>query len=106
MNRPAMENTISRRAALWIALIAGTTVYARQQDRPVPPPGVAVSEADRKELESGLARLSESIKSLDTNTLLPDVQIFHDAVHYALAYDEFFDPPDIPKAKDSSYASA
>ena len=99
MNRPAMENTISRRAALWIALIAGTTLYARQQDRPVPPPGVAVSETDRKELESGLARLSESIKSLDTNTLLPDVQIFRDAVHYALAYDEFFDAPDIPKAK-------
>src|SRR5439155_26853137 len=98
-NRPCVANTIPRRAALEIALIAGTTLYARQQDRPVPPPGVAVTETDHEELESGLARLSESIKSLDTNTLLPDVQIFRDAVHDALAYDEFFDAPDIPRAE-------
>ena len=91
--------TSRRRAALLIVLITGTIVHAQQQDRPVPPPGIAVSEGDRKELEAGLTRLSESIKSLARNALLPDVQIFRDAVHYALTYNEFFDPPDIPKAK-------
>jgi pimeloyl-ACP methyl ester carboxylesterase len=94
-----MEKTNSRpKAALWIVLIVAATVYA-QQDRPVPPPGVAVPEGDRKELETGLTHLSESIKSLGRNALLPDVQIFRDAVHYALTYNEFFDPPDIAKAK-------
>jgi dienelactone hydrolase len=99
MGNPVMRSTIPRRAALWLALIAASALHAQQQDRPVPPPGVAVPEADRKDLESGLARLSESIKALGTNTLLPDVQVFRDAVRYALAYGEFFDPPDIGKAK-------
>ncbi len=31
--------------------------------------------------------------------LLPDVQVFHKAVHDALKYQEFFDPKDIAKAK-------
>jgi dienelactone hydrolase len=69
------------------------------QDRPVPPPGVAVPETDRKDLERGLQRLTESIQSLGKNALLPDVLIFREAVRYALTYNEYFDAPDIPKAK-------
>jgi dienelactone hydrolase len=93
-----MENKAPRRrAALLIASLAGCAVLA--QDRPVPPPGVAVSETDRKELEAGLRRLSESIEGLGRNALLPDVLIFREAVRYALTYKEFFDAADIPKAK-------
>ncbi|HTE17936.1 MAG TPA: prolyl oligopeptidase family serine peptidase, partial [Armatimonadota bacterium] len=71
--------------------------------RPVPPPGVAVPEADRAQLERGLADLGDRIAALRNNpiavTLLPDVQIYHNAVRYALQHGEFFHPNDINKAK-------
>jgi len=98
MDTSKMENkTARRRAALLIALLAGCAAPA--QDRPVPPPGVAVADNDRKDLEGGLKSLNESIQSLGKNALLPDVLIFREAVRYALTYNEFFDAPDIPKAK-------
>ena len=68
--------------------------------KPVPPPGVPVSPADRKELEGGLARLAQSIEKIRENPLAPDVQIFHNAVRYALQYDEFFKPEEIFRAKE------
>jgi pimeloyl-ACP methyl ester carboxylesterase len=73
--------------------------------RPVPPPGVPVSEVDRKELESGLKRLGDSIEKLRGSlgsriALLADVQIFHEAVRVALHYNEFFKPEEIYRAKD------
>jgi hypothetical protein len=68
--------------------------------KPVPPPGVAVPDADRVQLEAGLARLGESIRKLDANRLLPDVRIFHEAVRYALTYHEFFKAPEIEHAKE------
>ena len=94
-----MENkTTRRRAALLIASFAATPLL-RAQDRPVPPPGVPVSDNDRKDLEACLKRLSDSIQALGRHALLPDVAIFREAVRYALTYNEFFDAPDIPKAK-------
>lgn len=93
-----MENKAPRRTAvLLMALLAGCMAPA--QDRPVPPPGVAVPENDRKDLETGLARLTASIDSLGKHKLLPDILIFREAVRYSLTYNEFFDAPDIPKAK-------
>src|SRR2546426_1125138 len=72
--------------------------------RPVPPPGVAVPAADRTELESGLARLGSSIDQLrksgsDRAALVPDVEIYHKAVRFALQYNEFFKLEDIGRAK-------
>src|SRR5512141_2164964 len=66
--------------------------------RPVPPPGIAISESDRAELAAGVAELGQEIDSLraELNSkpamleLLPDVQIFHNAVRYALNYGEFY----------------
>lgn len=68
--------------------------------RRVPPPGVALAPADRDELAAGTQRLGGAIDGLRKELaakpalldLLPDVQIFHNAVRYALAYDEFFQP--------------
>ena len=73
-----------------------------------PPPGIVVPEPDRGELTAGVAALGEEIKSLRTAlktkpallALLPDVQVFHNAVRYALDYDEFFDAKQIPTAKN------
>jgi len=92
-----MENKTTWRRASLLAFLA-LALHA-QQDRPVPPPGVTVSEADRKELETGIAKLSDAIQALGKNVLLSDVQVFRDAVRTALTHNEFFDPPDVGKAK-------
>jgi hypothetical protein len=68
--------------------------------RPVPPPGVKIADADRTELQAGVETLGETIEMLRTALkdkpalldLLPDLQIYHKAVRYALDYDEFLGP--------------
>ncbi|HEY0552000.1 MAG TPA: prolyl oligopeptidase family serine peptidase [Verrucomicrobiae bacterium] len=59
----------------------------------VPPLGIAIAEKDRAELRSGadaLAREIASLRSSPTAELLPDVEIFHKAVDWALRYEEFY----------------
>jgi len=66
--------------------------------RRVPPPGKKLTDADRQELSSGAADLAKEIAELATMLkgkaalleLLPDVEIFSNAVQYPLEYDEFF----------------
>ncbi len=66
--------------------------------RRVPPPGLAISADDRKELSDGVAQLGREIETLRGElksrpallALLPDAQIYHKAVHWALTYDEFY----------------
>ena len=67
--------------------------------RPVPPKGVAVAEADGKELKAGLDELQKAIDELKGQELLPDVEIYHKAVRYAVEYGEFFNVKDIPVGK-------
>jgi hypothetical protein len=67
--------------------------------RPVPPAGIEIPTQDRTELESGLRSLRASIDKLRGNSRLPDVMIYHEAVRYALQYNEFFKPDEIAKAK-------
>jgi pimeloyl-ACP methyl ester carboxylesterase len=61
--------------------------------RPVPPPGLAISDVDSAELRGALDELGKKLTALKANTnaasLVPDVQIFFNAVDYALRYDEF-----------------
>lgn len=89
---------------LGIALADGPQDNIPEKVRPVPPPGIAVPEADRATLDAGLADLGRAIEGLRANTkaapLLPDVEIYHNAVRYALQYNEFFAPGDINKAKN------
>jgi pimeloyl-ACP methyl ester carboxylesterase len=76
--------------------------------RPVPPPGVAIPAAARTELEQGVADLGKEIENLrgalkgKTNLLelLPDVQIYHNAVRYALTYNEFFKTNEVNAARN------
>jgi pimeloyl-ACP methyl ester carboxylesterase len=74
--------------------------------RPVPPPGVAIPDGERKELENGVAELGKEIDALRSSLngkplldLLPDVQVYHNAVRYALAYNEFFNLKEVPVAR-------
>ena len=73
--------------------------------KPVPPPGIAVGEDDRRELEAGLRQLDAAVAELlgkndpKINDLLPDVLIYSKAVHWALEHDEFFKAKEIERAK-------
>lgn len=91
-----------------IAAADGPGDNAVEKVRPVPPKGVAVPEADRAALQQGLDRLGQEIAELRDELknkpalleLLPDVQVYHNAVRYALAYDEFFNVKEIAVAKN------
>jgi hypothetical protein len=64
----------------------------------IPPPGIAIPDAERAELEEGVDDLGKNIDALRVELaskpalleLLPDVQIFYNAVRYALMHDEFY----------------
>ncbi|HTU23005.1 MAG TPA: hypothetical protein VMG10_33520, partial [Gemmataceae bacterium] len=66
--------------------------------RPVPPPGIPIDDADRPSLQAEVEALGKDIEQLRQDLkgkpalleLLPDVQIFHNAVRYALTYNEFY----------------
>ncbi|HEX7900079.1 MAG TPA: prolyl oligopeptidase family serine peptidase [Planctomycetota bacterium] len=70
--------------------------------RPIPPPGVAVPDADKAQLEAGLKELRAAIDGLtEPNAdLKADVEIFHKAVHWALRYNEIFNVREIPIARE------
>ncbi|MDX1984592.1 MAG: prolyl oligopeptidase family serine peptidase [Bryobacteraceae bacterium] len=82
---------------LLVLVLAGMMGAA---DRPVPPPGVPVPDADKAALENGLKELSAAIAKLGDHDLAPDVLIFREAVRYALTYNEFFRPDEFGKARE------
>lgn len=75
--------------------------------RPVPPPGVAIPDPDRQQLQTEVDELGKKIETLQNSLqarptlleLLSDVQIYHNAVRCALAYNEFFNVKEIPVAR-------
>ncbi len=77
------------------------------QVRRVPPPGVAVPDSTRAELSAEVARLGADLEALKTDLAkkpallarLPDVQIYHKAVDWALRYDEFFRTNELDSAR-------
>src|SRR6266446_10513395 len=78
------------------ALADGPADNLPDKVRPVPRKGATIAAEDRQQLEDGVARLGSEIDALRKEfktkpaqlALLPDVQIFHNAVRYALRYDE------------------
>ena len=80
------------------ALADGPTDNLADKVRRIPPPGFAIIEADRSEFTEGAARLAKDLEALRGELkskpalldLLPDVEIYHKAVDWALRYDEFF----------------
>jgi pimeloyl-ACP methyl ester carboxylesterase len=94
-------------AAVSLGFADGPADNQPDKVRLIPPPGIELLAADRAELEAGVAQLAKAIDSLRGSLsskpalleLLPDVQIYHNAVRYALQYNEFFDPKEVPVAK-------
>src|SRR2546423_6484373 len=90
------------------ALADGPADNLPDKVRPVPRKGASIAASDRQELDDGVARLGSEINALRSHlktkpsqlALLPDVQIFHNALRYALGYDEIFNPTnEVPAAK-------
>jgi len=75
--------------------------------RRIPPPGIAIPETDRGELFEGAVALQKEIDDLGKALngkpalleLLPDVQIFANAVRFALKYDEFYAKGEVAVAR-------
>ncbi len=75
--------------------------------RRIPPPGLAIPDSERAYLEKSVAELKQEVDSLrasltsqpGTLPLLPDVEIYHKAVSWALDYDEFFKTNEIAFAR-------
>jgi hypothetical protein len=75
--------------------------------RPVPPKGITLADSDRTALQAGVDALGKEIDALrdalkakqDLLALIPDVQIYHNAVRYALSDNEFYNLREVPVAK-------
>lgn len=73
--------------------------------RIVPDKGIEVPKAKREELSQTTTNLATQIENLQTSLspellpYLPDVQIFYNALHYALEQDIFFEESDIEMAE-------
>ncbi|MSU49542.1 MAG: hypothetical protein EXS37_10720 [Opitutus sp.] len=73
----------------------------------IPIPGITLTDAERSELTAGAVALRRDIDALAVTlaaepkllSLLPDVEIFHKAVDWALRYDEFMVPKEIAFAR-------
>ncbi len=73
----------------------------------IPPAGITVPDDVRAELTEGAAKLGKEIDSLRASlaarpemlALLPDVEIFHKAVDWALRYNEFYDVKQFDSAR-------
>jgi hypothetical protein len=91
-----------------IAVLPTSLAFALQENVPqIPPPGITVPDTDRTELISGTEALGKEIEALRQDLkakpallrFLPDVQIFYNAVHYPLKYNEFYNVKEIDVAK-------
>ncbi len=106
MRSPTLLTALTALFAVLSARADGPKDNIADQVRPIPPPGVAIPEPDRKALQEKITSLAGQIANLQTDlakkpallALLPDVEIFHKAVDWALRFDEFFKPQEVATA--------
>jgi hypothetical protein len=75
--------------------------------RRIPPAGISVPSEEAAALKAGIDQLGKEIASLRDRLkgkpalleLLPDVQVYHNAVRYAVTYNEIFNAREIPVAR-------
>ena len=88
---------------LALLLVAGGDVLSQSQNtNRVPPFGIAVAAEDRQALTEKLTAFEGELKQLQKHApaaaWLPEVQIFHKAVSWALTYEEFYRSNEIAAA--------
>ncbi|MCI0747424.1 MAG: prolyl oligopeptidase family serine peptidase [Verrucomicrobia subdivision 3 bacterium] len=92
-------------AFFWIvfALSASVAIAQSASTNRVPPYGIPVPPEEREFLQTGIDNLAREINNLRArpalSNALPDVQIFHKAVHWALAYNEFYKSNEVTAAR-------
>jgi dienelactone hydrolase len=93
--------------ASWPCRADGPADNLAENVRRVPALGIEVSESERQVLTQMLDALRQAIDGLGSGKpsariveLLPDVEIFHRAVHEALAHREFFNEKELPVARE------
>jgi pimeloyl-ACP methyl ester carboxylesterase len=75
--------------------------------RPIPPPGITLDGATRQVIAGEVAAFGKEIAELrdasrsnpDVQELLPDVEIFHKAILWALQYNEFHNENEVKKGR-------
>jgi hypothetical protein len=105
-----MSTRLALPVALFVSAFAiadGPSDNVAEKARPVPPPGIAVPDDVRTELRAGCDELGKAIADLrtalagkpDLLALLPDVEIYHKAIDWALRFNEFYDAKEFPVAR-------
>jgi len=98
INIPSTLATVTALAAFTCAALAdGPKDNLPAAVRPIPPPGVEIPVTDREALTKGVDELKQLIeeakkaqaKNPQLGDLLPDVEIFHKSVDWALRYNFF-----------------
>src|SRR3954451_15022011 len=82
-----------------VARADGPADNAVDKVRPIPPLVKAMTPGDRADVEAGVASLAKEIEGLrkelageaELLALLPDVEIYHNALRYPLIYNEPYD---------------
>ncbi|MBV9469817.1 MAG: hypothetical protein JOZ57_11295, partial [Abitibacteriaceae bacterium] len=110
LRQPFLTSAVGLIVPVFTSLLVCTApVGAQPSSAPprIPPPGITLSDNDRAELTAGATALRQEIDALiptqvaDPRVLayLPDVEIFHKAVDWALRYNEFFSPKEVAFAR-------
>jgi hypothetical protein len=81
-----------------LAFADGPADNIPEKVRPIPPKGVEIPQADRQEIEAKLKALTDDLAALPGSLkgkpalleLLPDVEVYHKAVAWALKYGEVY----------------
>src|SRR5437867_11838125 len=84
--------------ALVLFLRAAEPIAGPSSGPKVPPPGITIPEEDRAALAAGVKAFGDEIEALRVALrekpslleLLPDAQVFHKAVDWAVRYGEFY----------------
>lgn len=95
---------LSVSAAATVALAQAPAVTPTPVPKRIPIPGITLTDTERAELTAATAALRAEIDALKPSdpklaALLPDVEVFHKAVDWALRYDEIMAPKDIAYAR-------
>jgi hypothetical protein len=93
--------------AVLVTAVVGISAFGQATPtvKQAPPPGIDVPPDMARELRASLNNLNAEITALErtvdsrTRSFLPDIQVFHKAVSYALVYNEFFKAAEFENAK-------
>lgn len=66
----------------------------------IPPPGMALADADRAELTAAVDALGKKLESLKRHPLYADVAVFHKAVQWSLADNTIYNAREVQAARE------